>query len=556
LVPPAIGEPEALRYEALVKAHDELVDLLARRLEAAPPTKGASAKAEATAEVAEIERVRKVVESALDASYANAPVPKRLVKLLAGQLRRVSEAARKSASTGQWEPTVVALESATLAFDGGLRSLATRDAQGAAKRLAKVAALTADGFLAARTTEEGPKGRARAEAALAVIEPSGKAIRRLGVLGGDLGSIVANDLVRIRRALGRDDLFHAELAARDLAARLAKPTPSFTGGGSGKGGGAEGGGGKGDPSEEAGGDAEDAMEAGERAIDELAKEHASNVSDVEQAMSQAENGEETDAVRDEAKKHAEAVRDAVRRLPRSGSDPSSSSAAAAAARDQAMAMAEALERGALKDAVETGKSSAQSLGEASRAGDEAWDETTQREAREAAQKLGPEVAWAEQALEKMRKRLSERAKVGAQKNREGDLADKARALAERGDRSDGALPGSTLGHLREAESKMRDAQRELGKGDVQRALEQQRDAQRALDAARAEKDDREGEGKDDHGKNDGDGKDIANGSAPIPKADEHHGPEEFRRRVLEGLSGGGSRRLRPAVKRYAEKLLR
>jgi len=113
-----------------------------------------------------------------------------------------------------------------------------------------------------------------------------------------------------------------------------------------------------------------------------------------------------------------------------------------------------------------------------------------------------------------------------------------------------------LGHLREAEAKMREAQKELGRGDVQKALEQQRDAQRALDSARAEKDEREGDDKGDGAKNEGDGKDNAGGNAPIPKADEHRGPEEFRRRVLEGLSGGGSRRLRPAVKRYAEKLLR
>ena len=158
----------------------------------------------------------------------------------------------------------------------------------------------------------------------------------------------------------------------------------------------------------------------------------------------------------------------------------------------------------------------------------------------------------------MRKRLSDRAKVSAQKNREGELADKTKSLAEHGDRGDGngALPGPTLGHLREAEAKMREAQKELGKGDVQKALEQQREAQRALDAARAEKDERDNDDKGDHGKNDGDGKDSAGGTAPIPKADEHRGPEEFRRRVLEGLSGGGSRRLRPAVKRYAEKLLR
>jgi hypothetical protein len=557
LLPPALGEPEALRYEALVKVHDEVIDLLARRLEATPPT-GAARRAWNVAEGAEIERVMRAVEEAMDGTYGNLTVPRRLGKLAAGQIRKVTETTRKSVASGQWNATTAALETATLALDGGLRSLATRDAQSAAKRLSKVAALAADGFLAARTTEEGPKARARADAALSVIEPSGKAIRRLGTLGGDLGSIVANDLERIQRSLSRQDLFHAELVARDLAARLAKPSPSFVGGTSGRGGGAEGGGGQPDPSDEAGSDAEDAMEAGERALDDLARDHAGNVSDVEQAMAQAESGEDTEAAREEAKRHAAAVREAVRSLPRSGSDPSSSSAAAAAAREHALAMAEALERGALKDAVEGGRASAENLGEASRAGENAWDEGVQREARDAKQKLDPEVQWAEQAFDRLKKRLADRAKVAAQKNREGELADRARGLADRGDRGeeDAAMPGSTLEHLRQAENKMREAQRELGKGDVQRALEQQRDAQRSLDAARAEKDDREGEDKDGGGHGENDGREFAGGNAPIPKADEYRGPEEFRRRVLEGLANGGSRRLRPAVQRYAEKLLR
>lgn len=556
LVPPAIGEPEALRYEALVKAQTELVDLLARRLTSVSP-KGPSATAFSAEELAAVMTTSAAVSRALDGTYGNLTVPRRLGKLAEGQLRKLTEAARKSAASRRWEPTAVAVESATLALDGGLRSLSSRDAQSAARRLSKVASLAADAFLAARATEEGQKARARADAALAVIEPSGRAIRRLGVLGGDLGSIVANDLKRIRRSLGRGDLLHAELAARDLAARLARPSPSFQGGGSGNGGGAEGGGGKPDPADQASGDAEDAMEAGEKAIDELAKDHAGNVSDVEQALAQAEGGDDADAFRDEAKRHASAVREAVRRLPRAGGDPSSASAAAATAREQAIAMAEALERGSLHEALETGKSSAQNLGEAARAGDATWDESTQREAREAGQKLGPEVAWAEQALEKMKKRLAERARVAPQKNREGELADRTRALSERGDRGEGALPGATLGHLREAESKMRDAQRDLAKGDVQRALDQQREAQRSLEAARSEKDDRDAEGKNDgDAKREGDGKDAAGGTAPIPKADEHKGPEEFRRRVLDGLSGGGSGRLRPAVKRYAEKLLR
>jgi hypothetical protein len=179
LLPPALGEPEALRYEALVKVHDEVIDLLARRLEAKPPP-GAERRAWNQSEAAEIERVMRALEEAMDGTYGNLTVPRRLDKLAAGQIRKVTEATKKAATSGQWDATTTALETMTLALDGGLRALSTRDAQNAAKRLSKVAALCADGFLAARTTEEGPRARARAEAALAVIEgdPSPRHARR------------------------------------------------------------------------------------------------------------------------------------------------------------------------------------------------------------------------------------------------------------------------------------------------------------------------------------------------------------------------------------------
>jgi hypothetical protein len=44
--------------------------------------------------------------------------------------------------------------------------------------------------------------------------------------------------------------------------------------------------------------------------------------------------------------------------------------------------------------------------------------------------------------------------------------------------------------------------------------------------------------------------------ADIPKADSHKGPEEFRRRVVKGLGQPSSGRLKDAVRRYAEGLLR
>ena len=42
----------------------------------------------------------------------------------------------------------------------------------------------------------------------------------------------------------------------------------------------------------------------------------------------------------------------------------------------------------------------------------------------------------------------------------------------------------------------------------------------------------------------------------IPSVDAHKGPEEFRRRVMQGLGQAASGRQKDAIRRYAEGLLR
>ena len=46
------------------------------------------------------------------------------------------------------------------------------------------------------------------------------------------------------------------------------------------------------------------------------------------------------------------------------------------------------------------------------------------------------------------------------------------------------------------------------------------------------------------------------GQADIPTADQHKGPEEFRKRVLKGLAEPASSKHKDAITRYAEGLLR
>jgi hypothetical protein len=542
IVPPALGEPEALRYEALAAVRGAFVDALAAVLD----KRGAAAEREA------LDRAFEAAREIGGKGFGGLSLPRRTASLLLGQTRRVREGSRAGRAK-----LLTALEDAALAADGALRSLGARDARSVSRRLSRVAEDAADGLQMAQATSERAAGRTRADAALEVIAPSGRALAKLGPLGRDLGNVVAGDLRRIHRSLERDDYKHAELAARDLAARLARPEPSFSGGG---GGGTEAGGGAagsgGEPGDKDASDAESSLAAGEEAIDDLARDHAGNVADVEHSLEQADGGESSKALKEEAKKHAEAVREAVRQLPRSSYQPDAATAAAAAARDQARQMAEGLERGSLRDALEAGKVAERALQEAARsAADEGrWDnERLERTARDAAAKLGPEVRWLEQALEAARQKARQKTNVGGAGEREGKLAERAGEVGAKGRSASGALPEQTLELLREAERHMRDASQQLERGEAEAGLARQREAQRLLDMARSARDEDEGQpGEKGQGPNKG----SPSGTTPIPKAGEGKGPEEFRRRVLEGLGRGGDPRLRPAVKRYAERLLR
>lgn len=64
-----------------------------------------------------------------------------------------------------------------------------------------------------------------------------------------------------------------------------------------------------------------------------------------------------------------------------------------------------------------------------------------------------------------------------------------------------------------------------------------------------------GDGEGERGGEDGE-RGLSQDHAEIPKADAHKGPEEFRKRVIKGLGQPSGGRLKDAVKRYAEGLLR
>lgn len=569
LVPPAVGEPEALRYEALLRARDAFVDLAADRIEAEVGPDAGQRKAHAVHETEETDRATGTLDEALDGSYGGLRVPRRAASLARGQERKLREALAKelrSTTKTTHEANRKVTEDATLSLDAGLRLLGATDSASVARRLAEVADDCAAGADIAKRPADRERGVARLEAAATVLESGGAQLSRLGALGRDLGEIVANDLKRIRRARGADDYLHAELAARDLAARLRRPSPSFSGG---RRGGVESGGGSssGDPDDGSAADGQIAEQ--QRDIEELAQDHAAELAGNERALGEASSSEETQKLADEARRHAQAVRDAVRPLrSASGADPGSAEASAATGREHAEAMAGALERGDLAGAVESGRNAQRALDEAAKPGRKPLSpfddgEEMREDARAAQNRLAPELAWAEQSLEQLRQAASARARQQLQESsgREGKLADRARNVADQGRNGPAAMPGDTLDMLGDAESAMREAQRALASGEGDKALERQRAAQRLLEMARASG---SGDGSDEQAS---DGSNGARGDRdqsdpsfdsklPIPSADDHRGPEAFRRRVIEGLAGSSDPRLRAAVKRYAEGLLR
>ncbi|HVY48858.1 MAG TPA: DUF4175 domain-containing protein, partial [Minicystis sp.] len=310
-----------------------------------------------------------------------------------------------------------------------------------------------------------------------------------------------------------------------------------------------------------GGDPSDAVSEAAAAMQDLgdlAREHQDEIDSVAGTLEGAGTPEEREAFKEAAKEHADAVRDAIKDLPPRGPDAASAESAAAEGRDQAEAMAGALERGDASGAVEAGKRAVASLAEAKRLGDQAKgffpEQRAGQKAAEARGALDRELAWAEDALEKLRKAASGRVKgdLDEHAKREKKLGERAESLAKKGDEGDGSMPEEMIDHLREAERRMKDAEQALRQGDGQGGLDREREAQRLLEMAQNDAtQDKEPQQPSEHegGKN-------PVGKADVPGKDKHKGPEDFRKRVVEGLSGASDPALRDAVKRYAEGLLK
>jgi hypothetical protein len=567
LVPPDVGAPEANRLDALRKLRDAFVDLLAWRLSSPMPVEAAARHALVAEEMRRQDEASGLVEATLASTYSGVRIPLRLQALLRGKLRKLKEAVDaevRAPSGASHDKAVAATESFVLVLDAVVRGLGTRDTRDAARQLAETADDLALGASqadrAAPATADRERAGQRMDAAVHVLTGGGKSMRRLGELGRDIGEIVDADLARVARARDGSDFFHAELAARDLATRLREPDPSFGSQGSSARGGGESGGARGTPGEGDEGEPDEAQQAFNEAAQELerlAQDHAGEIGQVEQDLAEQGSEGETGDMKEEAKKHAQAIRDAMKGLPSVGAGSDSWTGKGAAARELAEQMAESLERGNPSDAQESGKNALQALEDAKRAaardkwfgeGDEA-----EQSLEEARQKLEREQKWTEEMLKNLRKLAAERAsgKLAGRGEEEQKLAERMRELEEKG-RDQGEMPQQAIESIDDAERAAREASNALRRGDADKALEEQREAQRKLEAAREQL------GGDPENQR-GDEADEGNPSldhADIPRADQHKGPEEFRRRVIRGLAQPSGGRLKDAVRRYAEGLLR
>ena len=568
IVPPDVGEPQSLRLEGVRKLRDRFVDSLAWRMEHPIPKVLGERKAMLADEGKTVDDDAELLDATVSEAYAGVRVPGRLQALLRGQMRKVREAMTQEARVASPQThgaLVKASERIVLVTDAIVRGLGDRDARASAKQLADVADDVVMGEVLEARSDEHERGKAKVDAGLGVLQGGWASMKKLGELGRDIGEIVQADDARIVRARTAADYAHAELAARDLVARLREPDPSFGEQGGPQRGGGESGGGRGTPgaADEEGDDVARAFDEAAQDLDQLSQDHAGQMAKVQNDLSGAESSEDAKALSDESKKHAEKVRDSVRELPTTGGASESWSGKAAAAREQAEQMARALEEGSPADAVSSGKSALQTLDEAKRASErEPWrrwnDQETPVEKRiaEARRKLEPEIAWAEQKLGELRKKAAERARGDLSEDavKEHEMAERARQLGEKGREQ---MPGSALDALEEAEKSMQKAADQLRAGDPDRAMGDQQEAQRQLEMARQAMGNEKDEGSDPGEAQTGDDNGgLSREKTDIPNADAHKGPEDFRRRVTQGLSQPASGRLKDAVRRYAEGLLR
>jgi hypothetical protein len=562
LLPTAVGELEALRYLALVRSRDSFMESIAVASEPLPPASSKAADKAAASELEQrfaerLESAAQGFERALGESYGGLRVAPGLRNFALGRLRVLRAEKGSLAQRGR------SVEDLVLGLDGVLISVSNRDAQRVSKILGNVAEEAMVGAQQAQSGEAPAPGLDRLDKAIYALRAGATQLLTLGSLGNDIGSVALADLGRVSRARDKSDLYHAELAARHLAERLHRPRPSF---GASSSGGVEAGQGessepqRGSGQEQGEGEAQKQFDELAEQIAELAHQHAAQVEQVDQTLSGAKAPPEAAALREEAERRAKEIRQAVQDLPEPGNSPGTPEAAGALARENARGMAHDLESLKLERAADSAR---RALGALAEARAKAVGQTYfQGQLDGAKASVEEHLRWIQEQLEAQQKAARERARglLQGPSAREDELAGKARELAQRGDDRASALPGEVTERLRQAEQLMQQAARELARGEGEAGLSRQREAQRLLEGADTGKPEDPEEGDQQQPEGDKDGTNDGSGGQPfggdVPAAERQNKAEEFRRRVIRSLGEGPVGRLAPAVKRYAEGLLR
>ena len=552
LIPVPVGEPEAARYAALRAVRDSLTDLLASELS---PDLALSDAERRKADGARTKALAAQLRSMLERRFAGLSLPPAQRAFLGGQARVLERALPTPASAMRRTEDVL------LAVDAALRGLGNRDAAAVSKRLGDAAEEAAEGAKQALESERRQAGLGRLNQALGVLGPGARNLLTLGPLGRDVGSVAEGEIRRITRAQDSGNLLATELAARHLAARLRRPSPSFSTAG---GGGVESGAGSQSGDDAHASDADKKFDELVGELERLAEEHQQELSRVERNLADADKSVDLSDLKQEAFLRAGELRQKTAPLPQFGDDANSARAAAALGREHAQSMAQSMARLSLKDAVESGRHARSELADAAKRSKnsnafEAIDDAALAEARA---ELDRALTWAEQSLARAEKSAAEKAQAGLQDSsgRERALSERAANLAGRGNHGEISLPEDLADALGKAEGLMRDAAKELGAGHGEQGLSLQRDAQRLLEQTNSgQSGSGESDGKDREPQQSPKDSSSSKGKqmrteADVPRA-EGSLADDFRRRVLEGLSKQQGGRLSDAVRRYAEGLL-
>ena len=328
LIPPDVGEPEARRLGALRKLRDALVDSLAWLIQNEVPAKAADRKDFASAEKARTSDDERLMQATLAEIYAGVKIPARLRAILLAQqqkTRKAVDAEAASPSAATHGKVVKATERFVLVVDAVIRGLGLRDTRDSARQLADVADDLALGLSQMHDNadrDERTRGGARADAATLVLTGGGHMMLRLGALGRDLGEIVDADLARVKRGragtrTSSTPSWRRGISPRACTSRIRRSAREAGSEGRGRVG-RSGRGTPGEEGEDSGDEVDQAQQEAAQDLERLAQEHAGEIGKIEQALAEATSDDELKELRDESKRHAEAVREAVKELAECG----------------------------------------------------------------------------------------------------------------------------------------------------------------------------------------------------------------------------------------------